>query len=317
LISCTGNSPNNIRTALNRDGQLAVSIRELDDLWQIFEQHRRFSKRRFILQAHPEFGRALDGYESHWKYRAMMAVRDWEAEQRGDEPPSRTIDRLFDEWEKKSRDNAREPVGRDLDERHEWEFDPDEHSAASEIGFAEEMVRFEAASGGSEEQYQAAFSRAAGAFKWLRETVGLDLAEVERRWKEFPVIIVPKSVSDKHGIEDPKSLFSYLSQVRLAYIVGADLAAIAMCRTATEILVRSHYNSGDKTTLLGRLIRLTEKRRDGSILKKWNVGAKVAAANDILHVNQDIGHRDSSRALIRDWVQALQDMIVERGRASA
>ncbi len=154
--------------------------------------------------------------------------------------------------------------------------------------------------------------------KWIREAVGLDLAQVERRWKEFPVIIVPKHVSDKHGVEDPYSLFGYLSQVRLAYIAGADLAAIAMCRAVTEILIRFHYNRDNQTDLMTSIKSTAKRPREGSILRDRNIVAKVREANDILHVNKDdIEHRDRSSGLIRDWVQALQDMIVERSRDRA
>jgi hypothetical protein len=312
LVSRTGNSPNAVRAALNRDDQLAASVRELDDIWQLVERHRRFSKRRFIVQAHPKFWRAFDDYEKRWKEHAMDAVWNWEAEQRGEEIPGDWIGLLLGE----SDDNAPVSISTDQHEMLEWQFDPDEHSAASAIDFAEQILELESHYD-ADGPHIAACSRALGAFKWLRETVGLDIAEVETWWREFPVIVVPKHVSDRHGIEEPRSLFGYLTQIRLAYIIGADFAAIAMCRAATDILVRFHYNSGDNTTKLGPLIRSTEKRRDGSVLKKWNIGSKVEEANDILHVNQDdISHRDRSRALILDWVKALQEMIVERGRSN-
>jgi hypothetical protein len=308
LVLRTGNSPNAIRAALNRDGQLALSIRELDDIWRLVEQHRRFAKRRFIVQTHPKFCQVFNDYEARWKDRAMMAVMDWEAEQRGEEPISQIIDRVLLEFEEESKTNARESVGEEQHEVHEWDFDPDEHSASEGIFWAGEVLRCAADQG--DEHYGAMCSRAAGALKWIQETIGLDFSEVERRWKEFPVITVPKHVSDKHGIEDPYSLFGYLTQIRLAYMIGADLAAIAMCRAVTEILIRVHYNQDDKTDLM-TLIKSTQKRREGSVLRDRNIVAKVQAANDILHVNKgDIEHRDRSRALIRDWVEALQELIV-------
>ena len=314
LVSRTGNSPNGIRAALNRDDHLAESIRELDNIWWIVERHRRFSQRRFIVQAHPRFRRAFDAYTARWHDHAMVAVLDWEAEQRGDEPPSQWIDHLLRE-EFGILENPPASVNQDQHERYEREFDPDEHVAAVEFGFIENILRRESENGYYEEPYEAACSLAAGAIKWIRETVGLNIAEIQMRWKEFPVIVVPKIVSDKHGIEDSYSLFGYLTQVRLAYIIGADLAAIAMCRAATEILLRVHYNKDENTDLM-TLIKSTQKRRDGSVLRDHNITAKVLAANDILHVNKDdIVHRDRSRALIRDWVNGLQDMIVKLGES--
>jgi len=165
----------------------------------------------------------------------------------------------------------------------------------------------------SKDLHAAMCSRAAGALKWIRESVGLDLPEVERRWKEIPPIIVPKHVSDQHGIEDPRSLFGYLDQVRLAYIIGADLAAISMCRATTEILIRFHYNMYDQTRL-GKLVESTQNKLEFSFLRRHNLGAKIQKANHILHVNKedikvDIDHRSESQALVRDWIITLRKMI--------
>ena len=307
LIRSTGNSPNGIRAALNSDGQIAVSIRELDRLWRLIDKHRRFSKRKFIVQADPRFRRAFDNYEEHRKH-AVVALWHWEAEQSHDELLSQELERWLSERLEASCDNALEAVDGDQDEVHEWEFDPDKHSASGEIYFAEVILQSEKANG--DEEYGAACSRAVGALKWIHDTVGLDIGEVERRWREFPVFVVPKHVSDKHGIEDPHSLFGYLTQIRLAYMIGADLAAIAMCRATTEILFRVHFNQDSKTELVP-LIRSTLQQPKFSFLKPHNIIEKVREANAILHVDKDaIRHRDRPWALIRDWVKVLEDMIM-------
>jgi hypothetical protein len=309
LASLCGNSPSNVDAALSRNEQLAASIRQLDEMWHIVEQHRRFSKRRFIIQAHPKFRRALDDYEKRWKNKAMVAMWDWEAVKRGEEPLSHQFERFLKESEASSKANADESFDEDDDE-DVWEFDPDKHSAASLIEFAEEIVHYEIDSG-AEDDYAARCSRTAGALKWVRESIGLNIAEIERRWKEFPIITVPIHVSNRHGIEDPYSLFAYLTQIRLAYMIGADLAAIAMCRAATEILIRVHYNQDDKTDLMNLIKKTQERRQVSQLFRNHNIVSKVREANDILHFNKDaIQHRDRSRALIRDWVNALQDMIL-------
>jgi hypothetical protein len=83
----------------------------------------------------------------------------------------------------------------------------------------------------------------AEAVAWLNETAGLDFSDLQFRWKDIPKIIVAKLVSDKYGLNEPRGLFGYLDQIRLAYVVGADLAAIARCRSTTELLIRYHYAS--------------------------------------------------------------------------
>jgi hypothetical protein len=126
-------------------------------------------------------------------------------------------------------------------------------------------------------------------------------------------LIVSQHVSDRHGIKDPRSLFAYLTQIRLDYMVEADLAAIAMCRAATEILMRHHYNQDERTDLTP-LIQGTQEKRNFQWLKVHNLVAMVRQANDILHFDftrYDITHKDWSQALVRRWIETLQEMILK------
>jgi hypothetical protein len=91
-------------------------------------------------------------------------------------------------------------------------------------------------------------------------------------------------------------------------MIGADLAAITMCRAATEILIRNHYNKDSNTNLIP-LVKYTEKRRKFSFLKPFNLATKIDDANNILHFNEDIKNADRNRAIVRDWVEVLQEMI--------
>ena len=172
----------------------------------------------------------------------------------------------------------------------------------------------------------------AEALDWLDETVGLDFSDLQARWKDVPDIAVPEHVSDKYGPDEPRGLFGYLDQIRLAYIVGADLAAIALCRVATELLIRYHY-AGDvpdaqntrKTKLTGEpgrgklnLIAHAESRCE--FLKSYNLAAKINAASEILH-NPNAGetderlhsiegrHRNPFRGLVVEWMKVLEEMI--------
>jgi hypothetical protein len=77
----------------------------------------------------------------------------------------------------------------------------------------------------------------AEALAWLNETAGLDFSDLQSRWKDVPEIIVATHVSEQ------RRLLGYLDQIRLAYVVGADFAAIALCRSTTELLIRYHYAS--------------------------------------------------------------------------
>ena len=165
--------------------------------------------------------------------------------------------------------------------------------------------------------------RASEAFDWIHEAKGLNLREIEHRIKEFPDFIVPQHVSDHYGVEAPHGLFAYLSQVRLAYIIGADLAAITLCRSVTELLIRSHYASdipdakNSRKTGLRWLIEQLQDRDDFKFLRSFNLVAKVNEANDILHqAATDIEHRDRARGLLTEWVRVLEEMI-DKAPASA
>jgi hypothetical protein len=197
-------------------------------------------------------------------------------------------------------------------------FDPSRDSAADAIMSAEYF--FEQA---QENDWDLIEYRASEAFDWIHEAKGLNLREIEHRIKEFPDFIVPQHVSDHYGVEAPHGLFAYLSQVRLAYIIGADLAAIALCRSVTELLIRSHYASDipDASNSRGLglrwLIEQLQDRDDFKFLRSFNLVTKVNEANDILHqAATDIEHRDRARGLLTEWVSVLEEMI-DKAPASA
>lgn len=294
-------SPEGVRVALDRDPQLSVSIKELYRIWHLIEQHRRMSRRRFIVQAHKQFAQAFEDYRENW-LGSFSEVLDWEDVRAGREPFN--LEKILADLNSKSEpsDSECELLGNSDDES--WEFDPDIHSAAGMIErLADWLV--------DKREDGPFFSRTEGAFRWLTGTVGLNLKELEERWREFPVITVQENVSNVHGVDDPYSLFGYLENIRLSYMIAADLAAIAMCRAATEVLVRHHYDK-DKSAdaKLIPLIRRIQDRKELIFLRQANLIAKVSEANEILHVNRDqIKNRDRTRTLIRDWVVVLQQLI--------
>lgn len=296
LSDRTGNSPHNLHRALDRDENLAASIRELDRIWRMLEEHRRISKRRFIVQVDPKFWKALKEYSMKWT-SSLHSLLDWEAKREGRETPTEFIERLLAELPDAPADNT----GADSIDG-DWDFEPDTHSAASHVKTVIEYLE-----GRIEDEPW--FSRALGAFTWFTGTVGLDFEHIETGFKQFPVLVVPEQVSNKHGIEDPRSLFAYLSNVRICYVAGADLAAIAMCRACTEILLRYHYNYDDETKLT-RLAEETQKKPEFAFLRNYNLAEKIEEANRLLHFGKSrFQGSDPVRALVLQWVQVLQEVI--------
>jgi hypothetical protein len=164
------------------------------------------------------------------------------------------------------------------------------------------------------------YGRCAEALEWLDNTVGLDFNDLQARWKQIPVIPVPKHVSDKYDLDEPRGLFGFLDQIKRAYIVGADLAAIALCRATTELLIRNHYAAdipgaqitrGPGSTRLTWLIERVQDRPEFKFLCNFNLVKKVAEANEILHKPNatDIEHRDYAHGVVQGWIGVLEEMI--------
>lgn len=201
-----------------------------------------------------------------------------------------------------------------------WHFDPDRDSVAEAIGWMAKMNRSLAHHDADDWE-----GWAAEGLEWLTDTVGLNFDEIQARFKEFPVIAVPQHVSDKYSPERPDGLFGYPTQVRLAYLIGADLTAVVLCRTITELLISEHYasdkekegntarNKDGAKTLFRPLLNQVLLRDEFNFLKKFNLQKKVDDANGILHNKyrdcDDINHRDRERELVRNWIKVLEEMI--------
>ena len=134
LCDRTDNSPDKIRQALECDSSLCVSIRELDLIWHRIEQHRRTSRRRFIVQTHPKFPEHLNDYRARW-LGASDTVIDWEHERDTGETFSAWLDRkLSEKAEATDQTEGTEEEESNFDPDGErWDFDPDTESAASLI----------------------------------------------------------------------------------------------------------------------------------------------------------------------------------------
>ena len=294
LVEQTENHPSEVRQALDKNRDLAASIQRLHEIQKVITSNSRSAE---LFQAHPEFYEAFRDFEEHWS-RAYNDYLNWLTEKLLDLDLSETT-----EINETLMDDRPEDDGR-------WsgDFDPDRDSIATVILSIEDHLRRDELDGWAE------------GLEWLQDTVGLNFEEIETRWKEFPVIIVPHHVSDKYSPDpaEPHGLFGYLNQVRLAYIIGADLAAVALCRATTELLIRQHYASDipnarrSRKTKLSWLIEQAENREEFSFLKNFNLTTRVDQANDILHTStDDIKHRDRARGLVRGWVRDLDEMITK------
>jgi hypothetical protein len=293
----TGNNPSGARRALDKFPDLAYSIGRLREIYEQLNRHRRFGARRFVVQAHPEFQRAFKDYRDRWRRELQRMLNEDPGLGLKDIEPIE-IDLGAPEEVTTPVETGSEGFG--WEER--WQFDPERDKLTEMLHWLQSVVRGTALDDWDD--------RAVEAVDWLEHSVGLDFDDIQRRWIEFPVIVVPQHVSDKYGPDQPRGLYGGLNQIRQAYIVGADFAAIAMCRAVTDLLIRDHYNNGAEGDLTP-LIRRTEEKPRFAFLRRFNLTAKVREANDILHQigRENIGHKNPHGSLVTGWVRDLQEVI--------
>jgi hypothetical protein len=329
LVQETGNCPSAIQQALDKNPELGDSIRRLHETQEIVTEIVTTNSRSTLLfHAYPEFSEAFNDLKERWPH-AYNDYENWQSEHARDWLANISIDDLLS-----ALDKPPESKEAPKDDRPEWDkrqwhyFDPDRDSVGSLIGRLENFCDDEAWNFAERDvELEREYGQRAEGLTWLREIVGLDFDEIQTRWRDFPVILVPRHVADKSGPSEPRELFDYLVQIRLAYIMGADLAAISLCRATTEILMQYYYPSDQKITKdLPGLIRSVLRQPKFALLRKLNLIEKVRQAHDILH-GRSLGgstvdtlpHQNwAARGLARDWAKALHEMITNApARSSA
>ncbi len=309
----TGNDPSAVARAREMFTELDHTM---DELWQIYgtvhDRRRGFSL--LMGQVPWEFRVTVAAVEQRWAsilqkvHSNLLCDGILEERPRTRHAAGALDHKWLDDLLESLPPAQEEPPDNDDDW---WRFDERLHSIASIINELEEK----GLSSGSE------FTNdwegwVAGALKWLQDTAGLDFSELQKRWKEVAQLIpVPDHVAEKEQRAGPRGLFRYLNQIRLAYITRADLPALALCRSTTELLIRRHYASdvadpddSINNPLIPLIKKLQGRLRDPSRVIKY-----VTVANDILHSHPVLdgnGHDpEPDRQLVRDWVTLLKDMI--------
>ncbi len=75
---------------------------------------------------------------------------------------------------------------------------------------------------------------------FLRTDLRLDFAGIERRWRMVPLFLRPRHVVE-HDLATGLSLSGNLNSAVVAFIFGADKAALALCRATLEMTLREFY----------------------------------------------------------------------------
>ncbi len=66
IIDKTGNNPEELVHALDDDPQISVALRRLGEIRRAVNQYWKAAQRRYIEQAHPDFGDALRDFDERW-----------------------------------------------------------------------------------------------------------------------------------------------------------------------------------------------------------------------------------------------------------
>ena len=125
------------------------------------------------------------------------------------------------------------------------------------------------------------------AVNFIKEPVGIDLGGVFDRWNKVPTIFVPSHVSNHHGLTEKHSLYGLLEEARKAYVAGAPIASVAMCRAIMEMVLKKHYlrDLRNPPSTLEGVSEIAVSRYD--FLQKNRLDALRKRANKALHNNMD------------------------------
>ena len=170
------------------------------------------------------------------------------------------------------------------------EFDPRKHDGAcliqGLISYLRELVEENSEPAADIENFKDDIRVALGAYDYLTETIGLNVADIFWKWQSVPIIFTPSHVSNRYGQTEKGSLNDLMNDAVRAYVFGAPAAAIAMCRAALEKVLKKHYGKGewDDPTLklkLGEIIVLASQRYH--FIQEGKLGKLTRSANTILH----------------------------------
>lgn len=145
------------------------------------------------------------------------------------------------------------------------------------------------------------------AWRFLNESIGLNIIGVFRRWKSIEPIFVPIHVANHHGLLAANSLFSKLKEAGLAFACGCNLATLALCRAILETTLTLHYSIDIQK--LPPNAGLIHKVRASSLsqIDRQRFEAYCKLANRVLHGEGAIS--DESETQASEFLFALKRLI--------
>lgn len=283
LKSTCNNNPQTLVTFFAEKPEFEQLARSLK---QVADQIDRVSTyRKLHPQVSPDFIRDWKEYLYKWKCQVEF-VDLWHLLSINlfDEPDFRPL--TYDEYKKNTGNiSGVEPP----DPYNDDSFDPRNHDGGSAISQMIDLVgdqgqsRRDNAMDEADDFISNTYLIGVEAIEYLENVIGIDIARVFERWNKLPTVFVPQHVSNKHGLSEKGSLFALFEEAVRAYIVGSPGAAIAMCRSLLEMVLREHYlvNETSERDSLHDVINLAVARYDHLNAKKLH--SLRMDANTVLH----------------------------------
>jgi hypothetical protein len=296
LKTATGGSPERVLRFYKDSTSIRDALHALHDFLARSDLERRvLHGRKVLIPRAAGFEDAWNEYYAKWRFKVIRPEFDWDAidwdalianyEPDHPTPPEHPTPRNERVWEGEQVEAelaamASEPERPDPET--DASFDPIRHDGGAAIELGVDRWEFGADGPSGDEAETNSCSIALGAYDYLVETIGLDLHEVFRRWRKVPVVFMPAHVANRYGASEKGSLLQLLDDAVRAYVFGAPAAAIAMCRSALEMVLKRHYGHGQwENAKLGNLVFLASKQYD--FIKKGSLMPLVKQANRILH----------------------------------
>jgi hypothetical protein len=235
-----------------------------------FERRVFYGPRKHFGQVPAPFQAAWDDYQRRWA-GALAHLFLRVIEPAADFDPGRSVTRPEPE--------PPEPADEDS-------FDPLWHDGGAALELGIDYLRFRADTDpidDDQERIVNSCNIACGAYDYLVNTIGLEIAGTFRRWRKAPIVFMPAHVSNRYGASDKGGLPHLLDDAMRAYVFGAPAAAFAMCRAAFEMILKRHYGEGeweDPKEKLARVMAIAEKR---GFIKREEIKPLIERADGILH----------------------------------
>lgn len=284
LKSACNSNPQTLVTFFQEKPKFIELARNLKQVADLIDRVSTFRK----LHPHvsPEFIQDWKDYHYKWKSQVEYVFITNAVLSSGLFVESGFRPRTYDEFKKNTGNIADvEPP----DPYNDDSFDPQNHDGGSAIWQMVDLVGYQGQSRRDRAMDEAddfianTYLIGVEAIEYLENVIGIDIARVFDRWNKLPPVFVPRHVSNKHGLTEKGSLFALFEEAVRAYIVGAPGAAIAMCRSLLEMVLRDHYLAGETSDQdsLYDVINLAVARYDHLHANKLH--SLRMDANNVLH----------------------------------